>query len=200
MAPQSQKRGLIKCVKTGTKYGPEYVNILQNMVSRYLTIPHDFYCITDDPEGVNCPTFATELDGWWAKLQIFQKRPFWLKGKILYLDLDIVIRENINCFIQDKDFIIIKDWNLPMYNSSVFLLNSGARHEVWEKFIEDPGKVKRETQCGDQHWITLNAKASYWPSDWCTSYRQSCEGKIVVFHGLPKPHEVSDGWVKLLWR
>jgi len=190
----------VLCVKTGTKYGPEYVNILQNMVSRRLNISHKFYCITDDPTGVNCSTFDTELEGWWAKLQIFQKKPFGLKGKILFLDLDIVIRDEIDCFITNDDFTIIKDWLLPMYNSSVFQLNTGSRHQVWDEYIKDPVKAQETSTCGDQHWITLNAKASLWPKEYCSSYRNSDYlGKIVVFHGEPKPHQVSDGWVKLLW-
>lgn len=189
----------VLCVKTGTKYSSEYVNILKRMVERNLTIPHNFYCVTDDP-NVECETFETNLEGWWAKLELFKKRPFGLKGKILYLDLDIVIRENIDCFITESDFSIIKDWSLPMYNSSVFLLQTGSRSKVWDEFIKDPEKAKSQSLCGDQHWITQNAKATYFPKEWCSSYRNSdFMGKIVVFHGHPKPHEVNDGWVKLLW-
>ena len=43
----------ILCMKWGKKYGPEYVNRLHSMVSRHLTIPHRFVCLTDDKTGLN---------------------------------------------------------------------------------------------------------------------------------------------------
>ncbi|GAH56014.1 unnamed protein product, partial [marine sediment metagenome] len=44
------------CLKVGDKYSSEYVNKLYSMVERNLTVEHDFICITDNPEGVNCKT------------------------------------------------------------------------------------------------------------------------------------------------
>lgn len=42
----------IICMKWGTKYGPEYVNRLYNMVARNLTLPFTFACLTDDSSGI----------------------------------------------------------------------------------------------------------------------------------------------------
>lgn len=193
----------VVCIKVGTKYNADYVNKLQNMVSRHLTIPHDFICITDDHVDVNCKCILPELnDGWWTKLTLFKKDPYGIEGKILFLDLDIVIRENIDCFAQyQSDFIIIKDWLMPMFNSSVFLLEAGTRSKVWESYIKDPETAKVYAKGGDQHWITLHAKGETWPDDWIKSYKVNNfkeEGKIVVFHGNPKPHKC-DSWVKDQW-
>ena len=38
----------VLCVKFGTKYGREYIERLRNMVSRHLTVPYEFVCLTDD--------------------------------------------------------------------------------------------------------------------------------------------------------
>jgi hypothetical protein len=35
------------CIKWGTKYGPDYVNRLRNMVQRHLHRPHRFVCLTE---------------------------------------------------------------------------------------------------------------------------------------------------------
>ena len=174
------------------------------MVARYLTVPHDFVCITDDHVDVNCKCILPEDEdnGWWTKLTLFKDKPYGIEGKILFLDLDIVIRENIDCFVNfNSDFAIIKDWYLPMYNSSVFLLESGSRVNVWDSYIKNPHLAKAVAKGGDQHWITLKAQADYWPDEWVKSYKVNNfkdEGKIVVFHGKPKPHEC-DGWVKNKW-
>ena len=194
----------VVCVKVGTKYNSEYVNKLQNMVSRHLTVPHDFICITDDHVGVNCKCILPdgEDNGWWTKLTLFKKDPYGIKGKILYFDLDVVIRENIDCFANYRsDFIIMKDKLMNMYNSSVFLLEAGSRPNVWDSYIKDPIDARKYAVGGDQHWITEKAKADLWSEDWVKSYKVNNfkeEGKVVIYHGKPKPHELND-WTKDEW-
>jgi len=65
---------------------------------------------------------------------------------------------------------------------------------------------------GDQEWITaaLRPKRSVcsraFPSGWIVSYKKHGRrglppaAKIVVFHGSPKPHEVTDDYVLEHWR
>ena len=191
------------CLKTGTKYSSEYVNKLHSMVERNLTIPHEFVCITDDPEGVNCRTikYEDDLPGWWGKLTFFKKRPYNLKGRLLFLDLDIVILNNIDDIATfPHEFGIIKDWHYESYNSSVFVLDVGKRRKVWDKFNN---RVMNRLH-GDQDWITDHAKAELFPNDWCLSYKTHAvfgqAGKIMVFQGNPCPHEVNDSWVLENWR
>lgn len=194
----------VVCIKVGNKYDARYVNKLQNMVARHLTIPHDFVCITDDFVDVNCKCILPEDEdnGWWTKLTLFKDEPYGITGPMLYLDLDIVIRENINSFVKGThDFQIIQDWLLPMYNSSVFYLENGARQYVWDSYIQNPESAQLNSKGGDQDWITQKAKGAIWPDEWIKSYKVNNfkeEGKIVVFHGKPKPHEC-DGWVEKEW-
>lgn len=171
------------------------------MVERNLTIPHDFLCITDDPTGVECKTLPVEEDlpGWWSKLTLFRKRSYGLK-RILFLDLDVVITDNIDCFdVKDQEFVIIKDWNYESYNSSAFLLEIGSRRKVWDKFIKNKDRIMK-THHGDQDWITKHAEGVCWPVHWCVSFKENQlpVGKISIFHGKPDPHEVG-GWVAKAW-
>ena len=95
-------------MKWGTLYGPEYVNILYNMVKRNITLPFRFICMTEIPEGIlpeveiaPLPTFAKPESYAclaWRKLALFDKQVLDLKGKVLFLDLDVVIVDNIDCF------------------------------------------------------------------------------------------------------
>ena len=98
----------IICMKWGTKYGAEYVNRLYNMVNRHLTLPFQMVCLTDDSTGIdtnvkcypipelNLPSNIPERG--WKKLTTFSPELYDLKGTALFLDIDIVIVDNIDCF------------------------------------------------------------------------------------------------------
>ena len=95
------------CVCYGDKYSLEYVQKLYNMVQRHSTYLHNFYCFTDhtnpeqvikQPHHINFRKFPLhDLQGWWNKMQLFHPNNG-LTGDTLYMDLDVVILENIDDF------------------------------------------------------------------------------------------------------
>ena len=220
------------CVYYGDKYEPVYVEKLYNMVQRHLTIPHKFYCFTDhvnlqdivkkDIIFKKFPLF--DLDGWWNKLQLFNPDTN-LIGKNFYLDLDVVILKNIDCFVNHGDvdtFGIIRDFGQPSmwFNSSIMTWNNNnASNYIWEPFMKDRPKWKKMQ--GDQNVITdlMRDKKilKLYPDDWTQSYKWldrsqtrfhiksmnyelSPHAKIAVFHGRPNPHESDKEWVKNNWK
>ena len=40
------------CLKWGTKYTSEFVNKLDNMISRNVSVPYQLHCMTEDPTGI----------------------------------------------------------------------------------------------------------------------------------------------------
>lgn len=181
------------CLKYGDKYPSDYVNRLYNMVQRHTTGDIGFYCVTENPTGLNSnikviplPQY-TNFQGWWYKPFVFSK-DFPVKGKLLFLDLDIVIIKNIDCFFEFNPdyFCIIRDFTRSMtpnwerYNSSVFRLNSGAIPDVWDSLLCDPGVVKRLH--GDQDWIYEKIKTNFkfWPDEWCQSYKWEIRNKTEI--------------------
>ncbi len=103
----------IACIKWGNKYSAEYVNILYAMVKRNLTIPFTFVCFTDDPQGISQSITVHPLPelhcssqlpsgGGWRKLAIFTKGSNILQGKVVFLDLDLVIVGNLDEFFYMK--------------------------------------------------------------------------------------------------
>ena len=109
------------CVSYGDKYKPEYVQNLYNMVQRHLTIPHKFICFTDHVKlhkivkgDIEFRQFKHhDYQGWWNKLQLYSEESG-LEGPCLYMDLDVVILENINdmaTFGDDDTFGVINDFN-----------------------------------------------------------------------------------------
>jgi hypothetical protein len=49
----SDQKRYVFCLKWGTKYGPEYVNKLYNMVQRNTTLDYEFICLTENKTGLD---------------------------------------------------------------------------------------------------------------------------------------------------
>ena len=128
-------------VNGGINILQSYVNRLYGMVVRNLSLSHTFHCLTEESggihEGVNIlPLPDTDYEGWWIKLMLFQRDFFGLRGRIIYLDLDIVITGNIDFLAEDNvGLSIIKNWSRNrMWNSSVMSFTIGSLYQVWEGF------------------------------------------------------------------
>ncbi|MDB5441097.1 MAG: hypothetical protein JWM33_3524 [Caulobacteraceae bacterium] len=194
-------------VRVGSKYAPAYVAILHDMAARNLsTLPQRHWCLTDDPDslpdGVTAIPAHPDLIGWWQKPYLFSAdMPFEAGARILYLDLDVAITGRLEEFAETKG--IIRDWNHGWFNSSVMCWDHGEHRAIWERL--DPENAP--TRIGDQEWISdMAPDFPVLPADWCVSYRRSAvewppaDSKVVVFHGEPKPHELTDGWTPQVWR
>lgn len=198
------ERVAVCCVKWGQRYGPEYVNILADMVGRNLGVPHRFVCFTDDPagldEGIETRSLPFGLTGWWNKVSLFRDGLFEQKTRIVFLDLDVIVTGPLEELVDTKG--IAHDWLQGGYNSSVMVWDAGEQTIIWDAFVLGCMEILH----GDQDWIEKCSTWPYLPADWCPSYRlHSLEwppvgAKIVCFHGSPKPHEVTEGWVPTMWR
>jgi hypothetical protein len=187
----------ILCVRFGNKYSREYVERLRNMVSRHITIPYEFACLTDDQhpiEGVRTiyQPNANYQRGWWHKIHMFDGN-LPLKGRILYFDLDVVICANIDklgFYCQDQ-FVGIHDFNRKFYaswkslNSSVMAWNYGTQNHIYEQFRSKPADAQRLQ--GDQDWIwkLCQNKITFWPKEWIQSYKWEIRSReeLVVING-----------------
>lgn len=175
----------VVCLKHGTKYGPEYVNTLHKMVSRNLTIKHKFVCYTENSNGIDDDIEVRSLPsintpgGWWYKPMFFNP-DLMPNSTLLFLDLDIIIFDNIDRLFTHKPgkFCIIRDFNRKFiksyngFNSSVFRLDSGSNSHVYHKFTENPKLVTTKFR-GDQDWIKNQITHDYefWPDEWIQSYK-----------------------------
>jgi len=186
----------VVCLKHGTKYSAEYVNVLYNMVQRNLTIPHEFVCFTEDPKDINPniriePLPIANVKGWWYKPFMFDPELL-PEGTRLFLDLDVIIFNNIDnlftyesgkfCIIRDFNRFQNKQWN--KMNSSVFRLNHQQQEHVYKNFIENPTHHSRRFH-GDQDWIFNQVKKDwiFWPDEWIQSYKWEMRGKPQMIRG-----------------
>ena len=214
------------CVCYGEKYSVEYVQKLYNMVQRNTTLEHNFFIFTDNIEmeidgHVNIRTFPETLNGWWNKMQLFRDV---LEGDTLYMDLDVVITGNIDCFFTyepEADFVGMNDFNpdTKIFNSSVFRFEPEAmKDKLWQPFINDREKWLRYS--GDQNVISevimAHPETRSFPDSWTQSYKwhdrkgqryhkgkwtfeHNGESLVTVFHGEPNPHQSDMDWVKKAW-
>jgi hypothetical protein len=181
----------VVCVKWGNKYISQYANVLKSMVSRHLTKPFKFHCITEDSTGLDPDINVIDLPNeagiktWWSKLYMFSpKLP--IKGTILYFDLDIIIFKNIDCLVDHEPgkFMIIRDFNRcrvkdwKICNSSVMRWDTGTSDFFWNEYAQDPHSIMGRMH-GDQDWITARGKGhtNFFPDEWIRSYKWEMIGR-----------------------
>ena len=228
----SEDKRYIICMKWGTKYGPEYVNRLYNMVKRNLTLDFEMVCLTDDETGIdhnvrcypipelNLPDGLPERG--WKKLTTFKPELYDLKGTALFLDIDIVIVDNINAFFEyeaehEDSVVIIRDWKKPwrmVGNSSVYRFKVGQNTypNLLSNFEQNFAKISSEVrheQAYLSNYLRQHHHLEYWDKTWCVSFKYQCmpspamsfikaptlpEGaKIIIFHGEINPPDAIKG-------
>jgi len=169
------------CVCTGNKYGTEYVDKLYNMASRHAS-DFKFFVITDARKNwrsqINQIVIEPVFPTWWNKIHMFRD-DIGLEGRVLFMDLDVVIFRNIDQFwdFEGDAFVIIQDFNrcrIPNYhvrNSSVMKFVAGQEVHIWNEFVDNPQAVMKKFR-GDQDYMTAKYKdGPIWPREWVMSYK-----------------------------
>ncbi len=220
-------------LKWGKRYGAHYVNNLYEGVKKHLHRPCRFLCVTDDPSGL-----ATGIEthpipenpgipDWpnvFLKLLVTADGFADLKGATLFMDIDIAITGDIDCFFDYKPGknIIIHNWierrktlfrKAPeVGNSSVFRFEAGKSQYICDTFLrEKEDAIDRSIFCTEQAFLTYAMRERYWwPDSWVRSFKRHCmrplplnlilppklpaDTRILVFHGKPDPDEALQGY------
>ena len=171
------------CIKWGTKYTPDYVNNLYRMVQRHYKHDFTFTCYTDDPGGLECdskriPNIDPFHPDYWfgkenycwdrAKFLVFNSHNYLgYNGKWCYLDLDIIIQNNVDDLneLALKPRIIHSKWQNPkhrhdrkfidvrgtFFNSSLMCWNESQCEQIfWDAIQEDQQIFKTFWKDGQQ--------------------------------------------------
>lgn len=212
----------VVCVKWGTEYSDEYVHILKAMVERNTTIPFSFKAFTDGPiEGIDTYPLPSGLNGWWNKLHLFSKHLSYenvLNERVVYFDLDTVITNNIDFFLQyTGDFMGIENLGVNnrfengelyknVFQSGVMAWNRDWAHFIWDIFFDRKEEILKHIR-GDGELLhdiftQLNIPVDLFQHKFpnkMKSYKYQVyetgldsETAIVCFHGTPRPHEAID--------
>lgn len=156
-------------------YDASWVDKLRSAVSRHLTIPHRFICLSDCE--VNCeriPLTDTGT-GFWSKLELFKPSQF--EGPVFYIDLDTVICDNIDEIVnrcKDEKFVMWKEEDKNIHSSALMYWN-GDYTILWDIYKKHPLEYWKNLYAhpplyGDQALISENVKhktfSELCPTEW----------------------------------
>jgi hypothetical protein len=181
-----------------SKFGPEAVIALRNMVRRHYKQPHRFVCITDDAKGLKdietLPLWTDHSEvpspngprnpSCYRRLKLFAPEMEALLGKrFVSMDLDTVVVGDLSpIFDRPEDFVIWGETDpRSFYNGSMFMQTAGARAQVWKDFNPrtSPKEAKKAGRFGsDQGWISHKlgpGEAMWGRQDGVYSYRVHIE-------------------------
>lgn len=159
-------------------YTAQHVNRAYKQLKENLTIPFEFACVTNIPQGIESDVriipLPTEFDGiqvcdWntprrglpqcYRRLKMYDPKAaeYFGADRWASIDLDFTAWRNADdIFTREEDFIIARGQakNRP-YNGSLQIITAGARPQVYEKFNVE--EVRRANEMGfigsDQAWI-----------------------------------------------
>ena len=194
----------ILCVKWGDKYDSSFIEKLKEQIKRNCSIPFNFYCLTDKPEkeyDIQLPThwdkyYNSDTNRFWAyrKCYMFDMEKNFpeVKGtKYLYLDLDILIHQDLKCFFDlsmDKPYIVRGWWNDSENCKKNFgkikstPLNSSVIRWNKEQLINVYGHIERNKEV---IFFTYHTIDNYFNHFWYNIWEED----ESYFRGYPK------GWI-----
>lgn len=206
-----------------SQFSPQHVNILFNMVRRFYNHPHRFSVITDLPDapyhrdirviplwsdykdmqsvwGVNAPACFRRLKAFAPEMRDI------IGPRFVSLDLDVLLCDDVApVWNRKEDFIIWgEDNRRTPYNGSMWMMNAGARRQVWDRFIQKPAYILDRARASgfygsDQAVMcyVLGREEARWTSrDGVFSYRMHSKlsggrkpdgARIVFFEGSYDP-------------
>lgn len=214
----------VVCVKNGTLYNYDYVNKLYSMVKRNLTIEFNFYCITDNSSNIRKEVNCIPCSVSWLKEQWYKESMF-VPGTIpermtLYLDLDIVIVNNIDCLIpkDETTWAMLYDYmpitTFKQFQGSVWAFNPKYWYSFFDFFKTMLDKklvvMERSQERGvlsKFHLMNQYKNIQIYPNNWVWSFKRGhlrdeiTEMNRYLYRGYTPPNGglICDfhGWPKI---
>lgn len=200
---------VVMCMKWGTLYGPDYVNVLYNAVADHLDAPFRFVCLTDNPDGFDeriehfpIPDMGLGEGnfsfGGWPKLSVFQEDLYGLQGRCLFIDLDsIIVGDLLPMFQAQGQICVIREWwrfadlfRKRQVNGAtgVFSFTLGAQPWLLQTFLDDPDAATSSFR-SEQRFVTAYATdMQFWNADWVISFKRHLMA-LPVLNRFVKPSE-----------
>jgi len=200
---------IVLCMKWGTLFSVDYVNVLHSACQSHLTGPFRFLCLTDDADGLaegieafSIPEIGCAPEMWrhgaWPKLAVFAPELGGLTvGRVLFIDLDTVICGDLEPFFaHPAPFIGIDtgdNWRPgratggpgALLGTGVFAFDVGSQPQILERFRADPWAAFRKAGI-EQVWAQEHATSvEFWPKDWVVSFKRWLRRPIGLDLFLP---------------
>jgi hypothetical protein len=196
-----------------------YPNKLHRQFQKLSKLNVSHYCITDRPSelsyGIEPITPFKKSQGWWNKINLYSNEM--PSGKILYMDLDIVILKNFDTEIlamekYNESMCCVTDattWMGETFSSSLMYFESGIHAHIFDRFVKFEDQLVGR-KGGDQVWAGPQfASVQYVDNDFPYLKKnlkfdllEKHENTYIIPHlideriklvdcgGKPKPHEL----------
>jgi hypothetical protein len=187
------------CIKWGSGYPASYVNKLKSMVKRNTSYEVNFYCFTDDANGLDSdviskpiPQIKVQPNGCFKReTAFFSPNLGGLKNqRVYYFDLDVIVSSNLDALFshpKDDQFYIINDWaskgNVVGQGSCFSWVISDKYNDITSDYEQNKSSIDAKYGTASQEYlsdkiITKQGQLNFWPEEWFCSFR---------FHCLPHP-------------
>ena len=145
--------------RSNYSFTTDHVNKLQKAFKKHLHIPHEFVCITDNPNGIDSSNIRIlplwndfrDLGRCFTRLKIYSEEMGKLIGpRFAQIDLDVVVVNDVTpIFSRTEEFIGYRDSKNPKcYSGCLYQMNAGAKSQVYHTFRRlydmTPNENKRE--------------------------------------------------------
>ena len=208
-------------------YDSTWVDKLYRGIARNYHGMFELICLTDKQyqfeEPIKQVRFEKSVDqyGWMSCLEVY--RPDLCQGKRFTIGLDTIITGPLdNILSYNARIALCSD---PMIQgtvcNAVTICDSQFCEELWKMWRNNEDKLIRESQL-EIGWHTFPSEMSLLRNHYSDSplldkifpnqilsYKQHILGKaphlldnssIIYFHGVPKPHQLKDRWVRECWK
>ncbi len=190
------------CIKWGTVYDYDDVNKLYKMVVKNTIHKVNFYCFTEDSEGLDSGIIVKPLPemntieeykskyGYKKEAGLCDNELGGLRGeRVFFFDLDVVIVGNLDDFLdypEDDKFYIINDWNTrgdTVGQATCYSWIVGTLGYIKEYYEQHPKEVVDKFYNASQEYLSSKVierfgKLNFWPDDWFCSFRFHCMPKF----------------------
>lgn len=186
------------------------------MVEKNLPIPHKFVCLSNVEVPVERIALMNNWQGWWSKIELF--RPGLFEGRVLFLDLDLLVMKDLTPMIEyPASFVIadkivgdglIRPGEVTNYQSCTMSWDADCSEsvQIWTRFKPEEHMARYR---GDQDYIgELLPNLAKYPVHWVTKLR-FCPGKgikpdkrAIIINCMPYKNDKAAAkfpWVKALW-
>lgn len=177
-----------------------------------IPLQHDWELLTKDKPKKHDWTVAPK---WWAKCELFRKDLLG-DGTVIYLDLDSIITGSLDALASasyPRLTMAADPWARPSKCSAVMAWR-GDYSIIFDTFAANPDGIAHRYdvdephrgRIGDQAFIEDTVRADTFPAGIIASYKvDNCQkapprAAVCMFHGKPKMHEITTGWVPQLWK
>lgn len=183
------------CIKWGTLYSCQDVNLLYSMVKRNISkYELNFYCFTEITDGLDSgihvrPLPVMNMDP--AELKYAYRKEAGLCDddlgglngeRVLFFDLDVVITGSLDCFFEyatGDDFVIINDWNTKgdhVGQATCYSWRVGTLGYIKRYFEENARSVIARYGTASQEYLSSKiiekrGSLKFWPEEWCRSFK-----------------------------